>query len=177
MVNQNWDSRFFSKSFSSKQLGIPHSQSPALAPLRRTCIILLTPVDHRRQLEGRDIGGQPLVNREDGLAAGLMRPGGGDLHVIAVPTVVGPGPVRGEVEPAQQWANAGSKPAEDVEVAALEVVVGWFHQAPGLQIRDPDRAPQQVAEDQADPGVGPGLDHRTRPHVDGVYTVVLHGGN
>lgn len=114
---------------------------------------------------------------EGGLAAVLMRPGGRDLHVIAVPTVVVPGPVGGEVEPAQWRADAGPKPAEDIEVAALIVVVGRFHQAPRLQIRDPDRPPRQITQYQADPRVSPGLDQRARLHVDGVHAVILHSGN
>lgn len=104
-----------------------------------------------------------------------MRPRRGHLHVLAVPAVVGARAVGGEVEAAQRRREAaGPAAAEDVQVAALVVVVAGAHEAaPGFKVLHDDRAAGGVAEGEPDLGVGTALDHRSRPHVHGVDALAI----
>lgn len=98
----------------------------------------------------------------------------GDLDVVAVPAVVGPRPVGGEIHGADGGCEAGATAAENVEIAPLEVVVAGSHQpAPRLQIRDPNTVAVGVVECEADDGVGSSLDDRPGSDVHRVHTIYL----
>lgn len=141
---------------------------------------LLVPIGRRRravvpdrsELVRRRIGGEPLLHRELLLSARLVYSGGRDLDVVDVPPVARPGSVGGEIHGADRAGQARAATAEDIEVSPLEVVVAGAHEpAPRLQIFDPDPVPGCVVESQADDGVGPTLDDRTRPHVHRVHAI------
>lgn len=141
--------------------------------VRSSSTQILTPIKNGRQLIGRSINGQPLTHVEDGLRTSNVGPSGCNLDVVAEPAGVVPGPVGGEVEAANRGINARTGPAEQVEVAAFKVVVGFAHQAPRFEICDPHRSAGGVADRHADLGVRAGFDDGPRFHVEGVHAVVL----
>lgn len=123
---------------------------------------------------GRGVGGEPLFDLEIFLGAVLVDAGGGGLDVVAVPTVAGSGAVGGEVHGADGAREAGAAAAEDVEVAALEVVVSRAHEAaPGLDVVDADAVARGVVEGGADLRVRAAFDDRARPHVQSVHAICI----
>lgn len=153
---------------------MPNNEASTFVPMVRSSRIqILTPIKNGRQLIGGSINGQPLIHVEDGLGTSNVGPSGCNLDVAAAPAGVVPGPVGGEVEAANRGINARTGPAEQVEVAAFKVVVGFAHQAPRFEIWDPQRSAGGVADLQADLGVRAGFDDGPRFHVEGVHAVVL----
>lgn len=136
---------------------------------------LMAPIHSGVQLVRRRVVGQPLTDIEERLGAGDVGPGGGDLDVLAEPSVVGPGAIGCEVEAADRCGEAAGPPAaERVELAPLEVVVVGAHEAaPRLEVRDLEAVATGVAESEADLGVCAGLDHGSRAHVQRVNTLIL----
>lgn len=132
-------------------------------------------VDGGVEAVGRGVGGEPLADVEEGLGAEGVGPSGGDLHVLAVPAVVGAGAVGGEVEAAERRGQAaGPAAAEGVEGASLVVVVVGAHEAaPRHQVRHRHLPPRRVPQRQPDGGVRPPLEHRPRPHVHRVHALIL----
>lgn len=64
-------------------------------------------------------------------------PGCHQLHVVHEPPSFTPGPVRRQLHPAGRRRDTRSAPAEDVDIAVLEVVVAVLHHpAPPHQVRD-----------------------------------------
>lgn len=89
--------------------------------------VVLTVVPDSPELIGRSVGGEPLLNGELLLRARRVDAGGGDLDVIAVPTVMGPRAVGSKVDRTNRPIQAGASAAEDIEVAPFEVVVTRTH--------------------------------------------------
>lgn len=140
-------------------------------------VIGVTVVPDGSELVGGGVGGEPLLDGEQLLSAGLVDPSGGDLNVVDVPAVAGAGAVGGEVHGADGGGQTGDSAAEDVEIPPLEVVVSGAHQpAPRLQIVDPDSISVRVVHSQADDRISPSLYDRSRSHVHRGHTVriVLH---
>ena len=76
------------------------------------------------------------------------------------------GAVGGDVDGADRAGEPGTSAAEDVEIAALEVVVIETHEtSPSLQISDVDAVAVGIIQFQADLGVCSSLDDRSRPNV------------
>lgn len=116
-----------------------------------------------RQLERRHIGGEPLADVEDRLAAALA--------VISMESKSQPwwAPVPSEVMLSLQM-GAPMQGARPVEAPPLEVVVLGAHDAPRFQVRDPHRTPARVAQRHADFRVCPRLYHRPpSPRIECIH--------
>lgn len=130
----------------------------SMTPFLDTVIIRATVVPNSGELVRGRIGGQPLLDREELLAARNVGPSGGDLDVVHVPAVVGAGSVGGEVQGADGGLEAGTAAAKNVQIAPLEVVVTGAHQsAPGLEVPDLDPVAIRVVEPDVGVGVRPAL--------------------
>jgi hypothetical protein len=153
---------------------------PATSRRRGALGVAAAVVANGLELEGRGVGGEPLLDGEQLLPAPLVRARGGDLHVVAVPPVVVAGAVGGQPHPARRLLHAGPAAAEDVQVAALEVGVALPHEpAPGGQVRDPHAVAVRGGQLQRDVRVRPGLQDRPRPdehRVHALHAVVAHAG-
>nr|ACR38030.1 unknown [Zea mays] len=149
-------------------LGLAGRRASRLLPLR------LALVDDRVQAVGRRVGGEPLLDGEELLRAPEVGPRDRGLEVVAVPAVVRAGAVGGEVHGAGRLAHAGAPAAEDVQVAALVVVVAGAHEAaPPRQVPDPDARAVGAQQRHADGRVRAALPDGPRPHVHRVHALVL----
>lgn len=133
-----------------------------------------TRVSDGSELIGRCVTCDPLLHCEELLTARHVRTRGGDLDVVAVPSMVRTGPVRGQVHGADGSTQARSTAAENVEIASLEVVVAGAHEAsPCFQIRDLDRPSSGVVECEADDGVCPTFEDGPSSYVHHVHAAVI----
>nr|ACU13816.1 unknown [Glycine max] len=126
------------------------------------------------KLVRRSVESEPLLHLVLILSAGKVGPSGGDLDVVKVPAVVRTRSVRSNVNGTDGSVKTGSPSAEDVEVAALEVVVALAHQAaPCFEVFNVDVVAVLVVQLQPDLRVRSALQHRTGSNVCSVHTIVV----
>lgn len=131
-------------------------------------------VPDRPKLVGGGVESEPLLHLELFLRTGFVGPSGGDFDVVKVPAVVRTGSVRGNVDGTNGSFKTWCLSAEDVEVAALEVVVILSHQtAPRFEVFNVDVVAELVVQLDPDLGVRSALNHRSGSNVRRVHAVVI----
>jgi len=113
-----------------------HIRRFALRSFHRHGVLGITVIPEGIELVGWFIDGKPLIHLERVAEDGQIRGDLGDLDVAHVPARLISRIIGHEHHPARPGGHALTRASEQVEVAALEVVVVFTHPAPRLQVRD-----------------------------------------
>lgn len=87
----------------------------------------VTPVKNSRQLVGRSIGGQPLIHMKNGLTTALVRPSRRHLNKITEPTMMGPRPIRSQIQPAYGCSDTWASARKYIKISPFEVIMFTAH--------------------------------------------------